>query len=131
MIEVPRGALTADEIAIEAEFFSFGTNDLTQMICGFSRDAVASFLEKYVAKGIFGRDSFQSIDQTGVGMLMGIAIEKGRNTRSNLEIGICEESGGESESVECCAKIGLNYVSCSLFRVPIARLAGAQAAMRK
>ena len=131
MIEVPRGALTADEIASEAEFFSFGTNDLTQMTCGFSRDDASSFLGEYVAKGIYERDPFESLDQTGVGLLMEMAIKKGRKTNPKLELGICGEHGGEPRSVEFCAKIGLDYVSCSPYRVPIARLAGAQAALRK
>ncbi len=131
MIEVPRGALTADKIATEAEFFSFGTNDLTQMTCGFSRDDASSFLGEYVSKGIYDRDPFESLDQTGVGLLMELAIKKGRATNPKLELGICGEHGGEPRSVEFCAKIGLNYVSCSPYRVPIARLAGAQAAIRK
>ena len=131
MIEVPRGALTADEVAREAEFFSFGTNDLTQMTCGFSRDDAGSFLGEYVEKGIYSSDPFESIDQGGVGMLMEIAIQKGRKVKPKLELGICGEHGGEPKSVEFCAKIGLDYVSCSPYRVPIARLAGAQAALRE
>ncbi len=130
MIEVPRGALTADEVASQAEFFSFGTNDLTQMTCGFSRDDAGSFLGEYVEKGIYSSDPFESIDQSGVGMLMEIAIQKGRKVKPDLELGICGEHGGEPKSVEFCAKIGLDYVSCSPYRVPIARLAGAQAALR-
>ena len=131
MIEVPRGALTADEVAKEAEFFSFGTNDLTQMTCGFSRDDAGKFLKEYVEKGIYERDPFESIDQTGVGLLMQIALEKGKKTRPELEVGICGEHGGEPASVEFCHRIGLNYVSCSPYRVPIARLAAAQASLRE
>ena len=131
MIEVPRGAITADEIAKEAEFFSFGTNDLTQMTCGFSRDDAGKFLKEYVEKGIYEKDPFQAIDQGGVGQLMRIAVEKGRKTRPELEIGICGEHGGEPSSVEFCHRIGLNYVSCSPYRVPIARLAAAHAALKE
>ncbi len=131
MIEVPRGALTADEVAQEAEFFSFGTNDLTQMTCGFSRDDAGKFLKEYVEKGIYERDPFEAIDQSGVGLLMEIALEKGKKTRPELEVGICGEHGGEPSSVEFCHRIGLNYVSCSPYRVPIARLAAAQAALRE
>ncbi len=130
MIEVPRGALTADLIAKEAEFFSFGTNDLTQMTLGFSRDDVGKFIPEYVAKGIYARDPFQAIDQTGVGQLMEIAVKKGRETRPDIKLGICGEHGGEPNSIEFCHRIGLNYVSCSPFRVPIARLAAAQAAIK-
>jgi pyruvate,orthophosphate dikinase len=131
MIEVPRGALTADEIAVEAEFFSFGTNDLTQMTFGFSRDDSDKFLKPYVSKKILPGDPFESIDQTGVGQLMQIAIEKAKKVRPDIKLGICGEHGGEPESVKFCHKIGLNYVSCSPFRVPIARLAAAQAALGK
>ncbi|MBN2422724.1 pyruvate, phosphate dikinase [Candidatus Woesearchaeota archaeon] len=131
MIEVPRGALTADEVAKEAEFFSFGTNDLTQMTCGFSRDDAGKFLKQYVELGIYEKDPFQAIDQTGVGEMMKIAIKKGRKTRPDLEIGICGEHGGEPSSVEFCHRIGLNYVSCSPYRVPIARLAAAHAALKE
>ena len=130
MIEVPRGAITADEIAAEAEFFSFGTNDLTQMTCGFSRDDAGKFLKQYVDLGIYERDPFQALDQQGVGQLMEIAVAKGRKTRKDLEVGICGEHGGEPTSVEYCHKIGLDYVSCSPYRVPIARLAAAQAAIK-
>lgn len=130
MIEVPRGALTADEVATKAEFFSFGTNDLTQMTLGFSRDDAGKFLGEYVEKGIYSRDPFQSIDQTGVGYLMEIAVEKGRKTKPKLKIGICGEHGGEPQSVEFCHKVGLNYVSCSPYRVPIARLAAAHANLK-
>lgn len=129
MIEVPRGALTADEIAAEASFFSFGTNDLTQMTFGFSRDDSDKFLKPYVANKILPGDPFESIDQTGVGVLMEIAVQKGRSVRPDLKMGICGEHGGEPRSVAFCHKIGLNYVSCSPYRVPIARLAAAQAAI--
>ncbi len=130
MIEVPRAAITADEIAKEADFMSFGTNDLTQMGCGFSRDDAGKFLGNYVDKAIYPRDPFQAIDQDGVGKLMEICIEKARSTKPNIEIGICGEHGGEATSVEFCHKIGMNDVSCSPFRVPIARLAAAQAALK-
>ncbi|MBN1516764.1 pyruvate, phosphate dikinase [Candidatus Sumerlaeota bacterium] len=129
MIEVPRGALTADEVAQEAQFFSFGTNDLTQMGCGFSRDDSGGFLPLYVEMGIYPADPFQSIDQDGVGQLMEIGVKKGRKTRPALKCGICGEHGGDPSSIHFCHKIGLNYVSCSPFRVPIARLAAAQAAI--
>jgi pyruvate,orthophosphate dikinase len=131
MIEVPRAAITADEIAKEAEFFSFGTNDLTQMTCGFSRDDSGSFLPEYVDKGIYERDPFQALDQTGVGEMMKIAIEKGRKVRPKIKLGICGEHGGEPSSVEFCHSIGLDYVSCSPFRVPIARLVAAQAVLKE
>ncbi|MDP7179662.1 MAG: pyruvate, phosphate dikinase [Candidatus Woesearchaeota archaeon] len=131
MIEIPRAALTADEIALEADFFSFGTNDLTQMACGFSRDDSGTFLGEYVDMGIYPRDPFQAIDQTGVGELMKICVEKARKVKPKMHIGICGEHGGEPSSVEFCHRIGLDYVSCSPFRVPIARLAAAQAALRK
>ena len=130
MIEVPRGALTADKVAKEAEFFSFGTNDLTQMGCGFSRDDAGTFLKEYVAKGIYGREPFQVLDQEGVGELVRIAVEKGKSTNPKLKIGICGEHGGEPASIDFCHRTGLDYVSCSPFRVPIARLAAAQAALR-
>ncbi len=129
MIEVPRGALTADEIAKEAEFFSFGTNDLTQTTFGFSRDDSGVFIKEYLAKGILEEDPFQVLDQEGVGQLVKMAVEKGRKTNPNLEVGICGEHGGEPKSVKFCVNVGLNYVSCSPFRVPIARLAAAQAAI--
>jgi pyruvate,orthophosphate dikinase len=129
MIEVPRAALIADEIAKEAEFFSFGTNDLTQMTCGFSRDDAGKFLKEYVEKGIFEKDPFQVLDQEGVGQLVEMGIQKGRSTRKNLKIGICGEHGGEPSSVAFCHRVGMSYVSCSPFRVPIARLAAAQAAI--
>ena len=130
MIEIPRAALTADEIAEEAEFFSFGTNDLTQMTFGFSRDDAAKFLKDYYEKGIYEQDPFAKLDQDGVGKLVKMAAEKGRATRPNIKLGICGEHGGEPSSVEFCHKVGLNYVSCSPFRVPIARLAAAQAALK-
>jgi len=130
MIEVPRAAVTADEIAEQAEFFSFGTNDLTQMGCGFSRDDAGKFLKEYVARGIYEKDPFQVLDQAGVGKLVAMACELGRKTRPNLKLGICGEHGGEPSSVAFCHKVGLNYVSCSPYRVPIARLAAAQAAIR-
>ena len=129
MIELPRAALTADEIASVAEFFSFGTNDLTQTTYGLSRDDAGKFLDYYYEKGILKEDPFQTIDQDGVGELMKIAVRKGRETRKNLKVGICGEHGGESKSVDFCSKLGLDYVSCSPFRVPIARLAAAQAAL--
>ena len=131
MIEVPRGALTADEIAPEAEFFSFGTNDLTQMTFGFSRDDSDKFLKPYVAQKILAVDPFESIDQSGVGLLMEMAVAKGRGVKPGLKMGICGEHGGEPRSIAFCHKIGLNYVSCSPYRVPIARLAAAQAALGK
>ena len=129
MIEIPRAALTADAIAEEAEFFSFGTNDLTQMTFGFSRDDAGKFLDSYYQTKIFESDPFARLDQTGVGQLVKMAAEKGRATRPDLKLGICGEHGGDPSSVEFCHKVGLNYVSCSPFRVPIARLAAAQAAI--
>jgi len=129
MIEVPRGALTADEIAKSAEFFSFGTNDLTQMALGISRDDMGNFLMPYVENEIFKKNPFATLDQTGVGQLMQIAIEKGRKSRDKIKLGICGEHGGDPESVKFCHRLGLDYVSCSPFRVPIARLAAAQAAL--
>jgi pyruvate,orthophosphate dikinase len=134
MIEVPRAALLADQIAEVAEFFSFGTNDLTQMTMGISRDDAGKFLPDYVDEkkaGVFADDPFQSLDQVGVGMLVKMGIEKGRQTKPNLKIGICGEHGGEAKSVEFCCRVGMNYVSCSPFRVPIARLAAAQAEIKK
>jgi pyruvate,orthophosphate dikinase len=129
MIEIPRAALTADEVAAEAEFFSFGTNDLTQTAMGLSRDDYVKFSKIYEDKKIFKQDPFQVLDQEGVGKLVKMAIELGRKTRGNLEIGICGEHGGEPQSVEFCYRAGMNYVSCSPYRVPIARLAAAQAAI--
>ena len=131
MIEVPRAALTADRIAEEAEYFSFGTNDLTQMTFGYSRDDIASFLPVYLDKKILDVDPFQVLDQNGVGQLIKIAVEKGRSIRPSLRTGICGEHGGEPSSVKFCAKVGMNYASCSPFRVPIARLAAAQAAVEE
>ena len=131
MIEIPRAALTADRIATEAEYFSFGTNDLTQMTFGYSRDDIASFLPAYLEKKILKVDPFQVLDQNGVGKLVKYAVEKGREVRPALRCGICGEHGGEPSSVKFCAKIGLNYASCSPFRVPIARLAAAQAAVEE
>ena len=130
MIEIPRAALTADEIAQEAEFFSFGTNDLTQMTFGFSRDDTGNIIKEYLDKGIFDDDPFQSIDQVGVGKLVKMAVELGKQTRPNIKLGICGEHGGDPKSIEFCNGIGLNYVSCSPFRVPIARLAAAQAVIK-
>ena len=130
MIEIPRAALTADEIAKEAEFFSFGTNDLTQLTFGFSRDDAGKFLGDYYDKKIYEFDPFAKIDQDGVGKLVEMATELGRKTRPDIKLGICGEHGGDPSSVEFCHKIGLTYVSCSPFRVPIARLAAAQAAIK-
>jgi pyruvate,orthophosphate dikinase len=131
MIEIPRAALTADEIAKEADFFCFGTNDLTQMTFGFSRDDAGKFLGAYYDTKIFENDPFAKLDQTGVGKLMEMAIKLGKPVNDKLHCGICGEHGGDPTSVEFCHKIGLDYVSCSPFRVPIARLAAAQAALRK
>ena len=130
MIEIPRAALTADKIAEEAEFFSFGTNDLTQMTFGFSRDDAGKFLDSYYQNKIYEIDPFAKLDQTGVGQLVKMAVEKGKSVRPNIKLGICGEHGGEPSSVEFCHNVGLNYVSCSPFRVPIARLAAAQAAIK-
>ena len=130
MIEIPRAALTADEIAKEAEFFSFGTNDLTQMTFGFSRDDAGKFLNSYYDTKIYENDPFAKIDQVGVGSLVKMAVELGKKTRPNIKLGICGEHGGDPSSVEFCHSVGLNYVSCSPFRVPIARLAAAQAAIK-
>ena len=130
MIEIPRATVTADKIAEEADFFSFGTNDLTQMTFGFSRDDAGKFLEDYYGKGVYESDPFARLDQNGVGVLVQMAVEKGRSTRPNIKIGICGEHGGDPSSIEFCHKLGLNYVSCSPFRIPIARLAAAQAAIK-
>jgi len=130
MIEVPRGAVTADKVAENAEFFSFGTNDLTQMTLGFSRDDAGSFIKEYVNKNIFEKDPFQTLDTEGVGQLVQMAVEKGRKTRPDIKLGICGEHGGDPMSIAFCHAIGLNYVSCSPFRVPIARLAAAHAALK-
>jgi pyruvate,orthophosphate dikinase len=131
MIEVPRAALIADKIAEDAEFFSFGTNDLTQMTCGFSRDDAGRFLKEYIEKGIFEKDPFQVLDQEGVGELVIMGIKKGRATRKQLKVGICGEHGGEPKTIDFCHRVGMNYVSCSPYRVPIARLAAAQAVIRQ
>lgn len=130
MIEVPRAALTADRVAEAADFFSFGTNDLTQMTLGFSRDDSGNFMGAYLEQNIFEKDVFQSIDEEGVGSLVRLAVEKGRKTKKDLKIGICGEHGGDPDSVDFCHRVGMNYVSCSPYRVPIARLAAAQAALR-
>ena len=130
MIEIPRAALLADEIAEEAEFFSFGTNDLTQMTFGFSRDDAGKFLSSYYESKIYESDPFARLDQNGVGQLIQLAAAKGRATRPDIKLGICGEHGGDPSSVEFCHKVGLNYVSCSPYRVPIARLAAAQAAIK-
>ncbi len=130
MIETPRGAITAGAIARESDFFSFGTNDLTQMAYGFSRDdAEGKFLRFYVNEGILPADPFTTMDLDGVGFLVDMAVKSGRQTRPDLEIGICGEHGGDPASIEFCHRAGLNYVSCSPFRVPVARLAAAQAAL--
>jgi len=131
MIEIPRAAFVADELASVAQFFSFGTNDMTQMGFGFSRDDIGSFVPEYLKKGILPEDPFQSIDQKGIGEIIKLGINKGRSTNKKLEVGICGEHGGEPKSVEFCHKVGMDYVSCSPFRVPIARLAAAQAALNE
>lgn len=131
MIEIPRAALTADHIAVEADFFSFGTNDLTQMTLGFSRDDAGKFLPEYINKGIFKQDPFQVLDQNGVGLLVDMGTQRGRSVKPNLKVGICGEHGGEPSTVKFCDRVGMNYVSCSPFRVPIARLAAAQANIEK
>src|SRR5690606_37359782 len=130
MIEVPRAALRAGDIAREAEFFSFGTNDLTQLTYGFSRDDVGTFLPDYLEAGILPQDPFQSLDQDGVGELVRMGTERGRQARPELKVGICGEHGGDPASVGFCHQVGMDYVSCSPFRVPIARLAAAQAALK-
>ena len=131
MIEVPRAALIAGDLAEEAEFFCFGTNDLTQMTFGFSRDDAGKFLGAYYDQKIFENDPFAKLDQVGVGKLMKMAVELGKGANAKLHCGICGEHGGDPTSVEFCHHLGLDYVSCSLYRVPIARLAAAQAALRK
>jgi pyruvate,orthophosphate dikinase len=131
MIELPRACMVADEIAQEAEFFSFGTNDLTQTCLGLSRDDAGKFLPSYVVQGLLPDDPFVSIDEDGVGALMRIAVAKGRKVRKNLEIGICGEHGGDPRSVAFCHNLGLDYVSCSPYRVAIAKLAAARAALQK
>ncbi|MBT8407049.1 MAG: pyruvate, phosphate dikinase, partial [Deltaproteobacteria bacterium] len=130
MIEIPRAALTADAIAAEAEFFSYGTNDLTQTVYGISRDDSAKFLYPYIEGDIWPDDPFDKLDQTGVGQLVDMGVRLGRSTRPDLKVGICGEHGGEPSSIDFCHRVGLDYVSCSPFRVPIARLAAAQAALR-
>ena len=130
MIEIPRAAVTANEIAEVAEFFSFGTNDLTQMTFGFSRDDIASFMPAYLEKAIVDSDPFQSIDVGGVGALVSMACQKGRSVKPNLKLGVCGEHGGDPSSIRFFQTCGLDYVSCSPFRVPVARLAAAQAAMK-
>jgi pyruvate,orthophosphate dikinase len=127
MIEIPRAALTADEIAKTCQFFSFGTNDLTQMTFGFSRDDIGGFLSDYLEHKILPADPFQILDRESVGELVRVGIERGRSTRPDLKVGICGEHGGEPSSVEFCHMVGMDYVSCSPYRVPIARLAAAQA----
>ena len=129
MIELPRAALMAKEIAESAEFFSFGTNDLTQTTLGVSRDDAGSFLSEYLARGLIDRDPFVSIDTSGVGELVKIAVERGRKGRPKIKLGICGEHGGDPDSIRFCHDTGLDYVSCSPFRVPVARLAAAQAAL--
>jgi pyruvate,orthophosphate dikinase len=131
MIELPRACVCSDEIAVEADFYSFGTNDLTQTVFGLSRDDAGRFLPFYVEQGILKEDPFISIDIDGVGAMMRMAVEKGRKVRKGLKMGICGEHGGEAKSVEFCHRIGLDYVSCSPYRVPIARFAAAQAAIRE
>ena len=130
MIEIPRAALTADQIATEAEFFSFGTNDLTQMTFGFSRDDAGKFLSAYYEKKIYESDPFARLDQIGVGKLVDMAAKMGRATRPDIHLGICGEHGGDPSSIDFCHRVGLDYVSCSPYRVPIARLAAAQANIR-
>ncbi|HHT9118708.1 MAG TPA: putative PEP-binding protein, partial [Candidatus Hypogeohydataceae bacterium YC38] len=127
MIELPRAALTADQIAKHADFFSFGTNDLTQLTYGFSRDDVGNFLPDYIEKGILGKDPFQSLDQEGVGQLIEIGVKKGRSTKPDIKVGICGEHGGDPDSIGFCHRVRMDYVSCSPYRVPIARLAAARA----
>jgi pyruvate,orthophosphate dikinase len=129
MIELPRAALTADEIAATAEFFSFGTNDLTQTTFGLSRDDAGRFLPSYIERGILADDPFQVLDERGVGKLVSYAVREGRRVRPALKVGICGEHGGEPRSVKLCHKLGLDYVSCSPYRVPVARLAAAHAAL--
>ena len=129
MIEVPRAALTAAEIAEHAEFFSFGTNDLTQTCLGLSRDDSSSFLPAYQDAEVVNKNPFSTLDQTGVGQLIEIGVKGGRRTKKNLKIGICGEHGGDPDTIKFCHRIGLNYVSCSPFRIPIAKLAAAQAAL--
>ena len=129
MIEVPRAAVTADKVAAEAQFFSFGTNDLTQLTFGFSRDDSGKFINEYLKKNIWKFDPFETLDYEGVGELMKIAVSKGRQTKPKLKVGICGVHGGDPRSIMFCHKIGMNYVSCSAYQIPIARLAAAQAAL--
>jgi pyruvate,orthophosphate dikinase len=129
MIEIPRAAVTADEIAEHADFFSFGTNDLTQLTFGYSRDDVGSFLPEYIRRELLTGDPFQSLDTSGVGQLVQMGITKGRSVKGDLKVGICGEHGGDPKSIYFCHNVGMDYVSCSPFRVPIARLAAAQAAI--
>jgi pyruvate,orthophosphate dikinase len=129
MIEVPRAAITAGEIAAEADFFSFGTNDLTQMGFGLSRDDSSRFLPAYVDRGVLSDDPFATLDVAGIGGLMELAVERGRAVKKNIKLGICGEHGGDPRSIAFCQKLGMDYVSCSPYRVPIARLAAAQAAL--
>jgi len=131
MIEIPRASIVADKLATVAQFFSFGTNDMTQMGFGFSRDDIGGFLPDYLKKGILPDDPFQTIDQEGIGEIIRIGIERGRRGRKDLEVGICGEHGGDPRSVEFCHNVGMDYVSCSPFRVPIARLAAAQAVLKE
>jgi pyruvate,orthophosphate dikinase len=131
MIEVPRACIVADKIAEKADFFSFGTNDLTQITFGFSRDDAAKFIKEYVEKGIFENDPFVKLDQEGVGELMKMAIKKARNIKKDIKLGICGEHGGEPSSVEFCNKIGLDYVSCSPYRLLIAKIAAAQGEIKE
>jgi pyruvate,orthophosphate dikinase len=131
MIEIPRAAITADEVAMHADFFSFGTNDLTQMTYGYSRDDAGVFLKDYIDKGILRRDPFQSLDRKGVGALVRMAVERGREARPEIHLGICGEHGGDPSSIDFCHHAGLEYVSCSPYRVPVARLAAAHAALRE
>jgi pyruvate,orthophosphate dikinase len=129
MLEIPRAALTADQIAAHADFFSFGTNDLTQMTLGYSRDDIASFMQEYLDRNILDRNPFQTLDTSGVGQLVEMAVKKGRQTKPKLKCGICGEHGGDPDSITFFQAVGLNYVSCSPFRVPVARLAAAQAVL--
>jgi pyruvate,orthophosphate dikinase len=131
MVEVPRAALTAASIARDADFFSFGTNDLTQMTYGFSRDDVGAFLPQYLQRGILKRDPFETLDRNGVGTLLRWGVRLGRQTKPDLKVGICGEHGGDPDSVKFCHSSGLNYVSCSSFRIPVARLAAAQAVLEE